>query len=240
MAFSDTHGVINLIKPIGVGSTELVAFVKRLLRVNKVGHGGTLDPFATGVLPIGINRGTKLLQALLEGDKSYTGTAVLGMETDSLDIEGNAVRWQNFSPGLDLSRIEEVLHSLMGTRMQQTPLFSARRVDGKRLYHVARGKKEILSLELPTRLITIHDMKVHFRPDGQSFDLSVRCSKGTYIRQLVQEIVQSMGLVAYLDKLCRTEVASLSLQNAISLEGLFDVVQNGLALEGKWFHKVPS
>jgi tRNA pseudouridine55 synthase len=238
MSLTDTHGVINLIKPIGVGSTDLVAYVKRLLKVSKVGHGGTLDPFACGVLPIGINRGTKSLQSLLEGDKSYTGTAVLGMETDSLDIEGDATGWHQSFGKEHTIRTQEVLSSLMGTRLQTTPLYSARRVEGKRLYHIARNTPELQPAQLPKRQITVHDLQIQWDSDYQKFHLQVRCSKGTYIRQIVQEIAEQLGIVAYLDSLCRTEVAGLSLQNAISVAKLFEIVHKGADFSGQWFHRV--
>lgn len=228
--YSDFHGIINLYKPVGVTSTDCTNWVKRLLNVKKVGHGGTLDPFAEGVLPIGINKGTKLLESCLQGTKSYIGHVTSGYRTDTLDSEGKLEAF-SLSP-IDEKALKLTLDKFRGSFLQETPKFSARKIKGKRMYKLARQGIEIE--ERPKREVTIHTLELHEFSSDQ-FVIDVECSKGTYIRQLVSDIGKDLGLDLTLDKLVRKKVASLEMSDAIEHWDLLNLVKNNQAIDGKYF-----
>ncbi|MCO4781503.1 MAG: tRNA pseudouridine(55) synthase TruB [Candidatus Cloacimonetes bacterium] len=228
--YSDFHGIINLYKPVGVTSTDCTNWVKRLLNIKKVGHGGTLDPFAEGVLPIGINKGTKLLEGYLQGTKSYIGHVTCGYKTDTLDSEGTLESVS--SKSLDFDLLNQSLKQFQGTFFQETPKFSARKIKGKRMYKLARQGIEIE--ERPKREVTIHSIKVSNFSKGE-FTIEVECSKGTYIRQLISDIGKSLDLDLTLDKLIRQKVAGLQMPDSINHWDLMKLIQDNQAISGKHF-----
>jgi tRNA pseudouridine55 synthase len=221
------HGWIILDKPLGLGSTQGVSAVKRALREGgygkfKVGHGGTLDPLATGVLPIAIGEATKLAGRMLDSDKVYDFTIGFGVQTDTLDLEGKPVATSEIRPSL--AQVEAVLSRFTGPIAQVPPAFSALKVDGARAYDLARAGEEVV---LATRNVTIHALALH--PTAASADggledvtLTAHVSKGTYIRSLARDIAQALGSVGHVTMLRRTKAGPFGLAEAISLDKLGD------------------
>jgi tRNA pseudouridine55 synthase len=192
-------GIILLDKPTGLSSNEALQKVRRLLWAEKGGHTGSLDPMATGLLPICLGEATKLCGVLLDGDKGYETTVQLGVTTDTGDVEG-FVRARVPVSGIHDERIEEVLASLRGPQMQRPPMHSAIKRDGVPLYKLARSGIEV---EREPRPITIYDLTMLNR-GSDWLRLCVRCSKGTYIRVLGEDIGAALGVGAHLTSLRRT------------------------------------
>jgi tRNA pseudouridine55 synthase len=235
------HGWIVLDKPIGLGSTQAVSAVKRLLREagepsTKVGHGGTLDPLATGVLPIALGEATKLAGRMLDATKEYDFTIRFGEETDTLDAEGQVVATSDARPTAE--QMEAALPRFTGEIEQVPPAFSALKVSGKAAYARARAGENV---ELKARTITIHSLSIrHPRESGgpassqeqrdsrlrendeklDEITLSTTVSKGTYIRSLARDIARALNSVGHVTMLRRTRAGPFSLETAISLDFL--------------------
>ena len=216
------NGWIILDKPIGLGSTQTVAAVKRNLREAgfgkvKVGHGGTLDPLATGVLPIALGEATKLCGRMLDASKSYDFTISFGTETSGLDAEGDVVATSDHRP--TLADVEEVLSQFTGPIEQIPPAYSAIMVDGKRAYDRARAGEEV---EMKPRTVTIHSLSVGRAGQGPLEEVThtADVSKGTYIRSLARDIAHALGTVGHVTMLRRTRAGPFTLENAISLDKL--------------------
>ena len=228
------HGWIILDKPLGLGSTQAVAAVKRNLRQAgfgkvKVGHGGTLDPLATGVLPIALGEATKLCGRMLDASKVYDFTISFGTETSGLDAEGEVVETSDHRPRF--AEIEAVLPRFTGPIEQIPPAYSAIKIDGKRAYELARAGEAI---EMKARQVTIYNLRVfaasresefgtRSREGAKKLDsvtLTASVSKGTYIRSLARDIARSLGTVGHVSMLRRTRAGPFSLQQAISLDKL--------------------
>ncbi len=220
-------GWIILDKPLGLGSTAGVSAVKRALREGgyakaKVGHGGTLDPLATGVLPIAIGEATKLAGRMLDSDKIYNFTIAFGAETDSLDLEGQVVATSHIRPSL--VKIEEILTRFTGSIEQLPPAFSALKVDGRRAYDMARAGEDVV---LAKRDVTIHALSLHSSLNSlgkelTSVTLTAHVSKGTYIRSLARDIARTLGTVGHVTMLRRTKAGPFTLNQAISLDILME------------------
>ena len=226
------HGWIILDKPYGMGSTDAVSAVKRVFRQGgfgkvKVGHGGTLDPLATGVLPIALGEATKLTGQMLNGDKTYDFTVCFGVQTDTLDVEGKAVAHSEVRPTLE--QVEAVLGRFTGPIEQVPPAFSALKVDGKRAYDLARAGEKV---ELASRSVTVHALTSLPAPAGEldSVTLTAYVSKGTYIRSLARDIAQALGTLGHVTMLRRTQAGPFGLAEAISLDKL-DEIRQGAAPE---------
>ncbi|HVF38113.1 MAG TPA: tRNA pseudouridine(55) synthase TruB [Sphingomicrobium sp.] len=216
------HGWIILDKPIGLGSTQAVAAVKRALRDAgepkvKVGHGGTLDPLASGVLPIALGEATKLAGRMLDATKAYDFTIRFGEETDTLDLEGTVIAKCATRP--TLPEVEAVLPRFTGDIEQVPPVFSALKVDGERAYDLARAGERVA---LEARQVTVHSLAIrHPRPDGLGeVSLSATVSKGTYIRSLARDIAHACRTVGHVAMLRRTRAGPFALNRAISLDKL--------------------
>ena len=216
------HGWIILDKPIGLGSTQAVSAVKRNLREAgfgkiKVGHGGTLDPLATGVLPIALGEATKLCGRMLDASKTYDFTISFGAETSGLDAEGEVIATSEHRP--TLGDIERVLSQFTGQIKQIPPTYSAIKIDGKRAYERARAGEEV---EMKARMVTILSLSVGDVGDGplHEITLSADVSKGTYIRSLARDIAHAVGTVGHVKMLRRTRAGPFTLQSAISLDKL--------------------
>jgi tRNA pseudouridine55 synthase len=223
------HGWIILDKPLGLGSTQGVSAVKRALRDGgygkfKVGHGGTLDPLATGVLPIAIGEATKLAGRMLDSDKIYDFTIRFGVETDTLDLEGSAIATSDFRPALE--EVEAVLHRFTGPIAQVPPAYSALKVDGARAYDLARAGEEVA---LSSRDVVIHVLKIlpglAREEELEEITLSAHVSKGTYIRSLARDIAHALGTVGHVTMLRRTKAGPFGLDSAISLDKLADAAK---------------
>jgi len=213
------HGWIILDKPLGLGSTTAVSAVKRILREagepkTKVGHGGTLDPLASGVLPIALGEATKLAGRMLDATKAYDFTIRFGEETDTLDGEGEVVAKSEARPTLE--QLEAVLPEFTGEIEQIPPAFSALKVGGKAAYARARAGEEV---ELKARKTKIFELRT-VDSTADSVTLSATVSKGTYIRSLARDISRALGTVGHVSYLRRTRAGPFSLESAISLDFL--------------------
>lgn len=208
------HGVLLLDKPVGWSSNDALIKAKRLLNAMKAGHTGTLDPFATGLLPLCFGEATKFSQDLLEADKTYTTVVHLGITTDTGDTEGQVVSTQPVH--CTLEQIHAVLAQFRGEIQQVPPMYSALKRDGKPLYEYAR---QGVTLEREARQVRIASLEL-LDYQAPYLTLDVRCSKGTYIRVLGQDIGAALGCGAHLNALRRTGVAHLDLQHTCTLETL--------------------
>jgi len=215
------HGWIIIDKPVGPGSTQIVSAVKRALRLGgypklKVGHGGTLDPLASGVLPVAIGEATKLAGRMLDSDKIYDFIIRFGEETDTLDAEGKVVATSDVRPtGAD---IETILPSFTGPIAQIPPAFSALKIDGERAYDLARAGADVV---LEPRRIIVHSLNVAHGPGRDPIEeitLTAHVSKGTYIRSLARDIAHALGTVGHVTMLRRTKAGPFTLEPAISLD----------------------
>ena len=207
-------GVLLLDKPVGFSSNDALIKAKRVLNAKKAGHTGTLDPFATGLLPLCFGEATKFSQDLLEADKTYNTTVHLGLNTDTGDTEGVVI--QTRAVDVTLEQIEAVLEQFRGPIAQVPPMYSALKRDGKPLYEYARAG---ITLEREARNVTIHKLEL-ISYDAPFLKLSVKCSKGTYIRVLGQDIGEALGCGAHLNALRRTQVGALTLDGMITLDDL--------------------
>jgi len=213
------HGWIILDKPVGLGSTTAVSAVKRMLRQSgepktKVGHGGTLDPLASGVLPIALGEATKLCGRMLDATKTYDFTIRFGEETDTLDAEGKVTGNSDIRPSRD--QVEAVLPRFIGQIEQTPPVYSALKIDGKAAYARARAGEDV---EIKPRSITIFDLRLlEQSPDSATFSTNV--SKGTYIRSLARDIARALGTVGHISYLRRTRAGPFGLDRAVSLDFL--------------------
>ena len=216
------HGWIVLDKPVGLGSTQAVAAVKRNLREAgygkvKVGHGGTLDPLASGVLPIALGEATKLAGRMLDSDKIYDFTVRFGAETDSLDLEGEVVAESDLQP--TLADVEAVLPRFTGEIEQAPPAYSALMIDGRRAYDRARAGEDVAP---PLRAVTIRTLDLAAFGDA-SATLRAEVSKGTYIRSLARDLARALGTVGHVTYLRRTRAGPFGLESAISLDRLNEI-----------------
>jgi tRNA pseudouridine55 synthase len=213
------HGVLLLDKDVGLSSNDALIRAKRLLNAQKAGHTGTLDPFATGLLPLCFGEATKFSQDLLEADKTYETVVHLGVTTRTGDTEGAVVETREVA--VDTARIEAVLQSLRGPITQVPPMYSALKRDGKPLYEYAR---EGITLEREARQVTIHRLEL-LSYEAPFLRLSVTCSKGTYIRVLGEDIGHALGCGAHLLALRRTGVGSLTLEGATTLQAFGEIAE---------------
>lgn len=205
--------IINIYKPVGWTSFDVVKKVRGLTKEKKVGHAGTLDPFAEGVLVVGTGPDTKKLTAISSNDKTYQATLTLGEETDTMDKEGKIIEKAEV-PNLTKEDINEVLHSFLGKQEQIPPMFSAKKIGGKKLYELARQNIEIERepKEIEIKGIELNDFtnnKITFR---------VNCSKGTYVRVLGSEIARALGTVGHLSTLIRNNVGKYLVDDSIKIE----------------------
>ncbi|MYN25958.1 tRNA pseudouridine(55) synthase TruB [Duganella levis] len=207
-------GVLLLDKPVGFSSNDALIKAKRVLNAKKAGHTGTLDPFATGLLPLCFGEATKFSQDLLEADKSYDTTVHLGQTTDTGDTEGEVIDTRDVN--VTLEQIHAVLAQFRGPIKQVPPMYSALKRDGKPLYEYAR---EGITLEREARDVTIHKLEL-IAYEAPFLKLSVTCSKGTYIRVLGQDIGEALGCGAHLNALRRTQVGALTTEHMITLDEL--------------------
>jgi tRNA pseudouridine55 synthase len=208
------HGVLLLDKPVGLSSNHALQRAKRLLNAEKAGHTGTLDPLASGLLPICFGAATKFSQASLDADKRYTATLGLGRTTTTGDLEGTTVEQREVN--VDRARIDAVLAGFVGVLDQQPPMHSALKHEGRALYEYARQGLEV---ERATRRITVYAIDV-LSFEGATLVLDVRCSKGTYIRTLAEDIGAALGCGAHLAALRRSGSGALSIDDAVTLDAL--------------------
>lgn len=225
-------GWLVLDKPAGLGSTDAVGRARRLFDARKAGHGGTLDPFATGLLPIAFGEATKTVQYVMDGRKAYRFTLQFGATTDTLDTEG-AVTGRDDASGVDRASIEAVLPRFLGTIDQVPPAYSAIKVDGQRAYDRARGGEEVVLAARPVRIDALALVSFDAAKegaDGPTAVIEARCGKGTYIRALARDIAEALGTLGHVTALRRTAVGGFAEASAISLDALEHLGHNPAAL----------
>jgi len=209
------HGILAVDKPAGLSSAAVVARVKRSLKAPKVGHTGTLDPFATGLMLLGVNKGTRISRFFLESSKVYEAGVRLGIETDTLDPTGEEIHRAPPEQVAEIteSRVRELLNEFLGSQLQSPPIYSALKHNGQPLYRLARQGRAV---QKPPREIEIHDITLlDFHQGG--FEFRVHCSSGTYIRSLALDLGRRLGCGAHLSSLSRTESCGFSLDQALPL-----------------------
>jgi tRNA pseudouridine55 synthase len=212
-------GWICLDKPYDLGSTQAVGRVRRLFNAQKAGHAGTLDPLATGILPIALGEATKTVSFMVEADKGYRFTIQWGTSTATLDREGAVTGTSDVRPSREA--IEAALPAFVGEIDQVPPAFSAIKVDGERSYDLARAGEAV---ELAARSVTVHSLEIVDQPGADHVTLSMRCGKGTYVRAIVRDLAAALGAEGHVSELRRTHVGPFGEQNAITLEKLEDLV----------------
>jgi len=209
------NGWLIIDKPVGIGSTTVVNQTRHLLNAQKNGHTGTLDPFASGVLPIAFGEATKLIPYVTDGDKEYEFTLKFGSATDTLDHTGQIIASGGSIPSR--KQILAILPSFIGQITQIPPAYSAIKINGRRAYDLARKGEDVT---IPSRQITIHDLQLlEILPDSQA-RFRVACSKGTYVRTLGADIAVKLGTLGHLTALRRTKCANFSLTDTILLDNL--------------------
>lgn len=218
-------GFLSVYKPVGKTSHDVVAYFRKLLKIKKIGHTGTLDPFAEGVLPICIGNSTRLIEYLPD-DKAYLAFVQFGKATDSYDIEGNVI----FQSDKKVAKedVEQALKKFEGDIEQLPPIYSAIKVNGKKLYEYAREGK---SVEFKPRKVTIYKIELkNFDYDNQEAQVYVECSKGTYIRSIANDLGQVLGCGGYLTRLIRTKAGKFLLENSKKMEDFLskEIVENNL------------
>ncbi len=211
-------GWICLDKPYDLTSTHAVSRVRRIFNAQKAGHAGTLDPLATGVLPIALGEATKTVPFLMDADKSYRFTLAWGATTTTLDREGTVVESSDVRPTVD--DVVTVLPRFVGEIEQVPPAFSAIQVDGERAYDLARAGEAV---ELSARLIRIHALRIAGAPDADHLTLEMDCGKGAYVRAFVRDLAEALGACAHVAELRRTRVGPFGEDRAIGLEFLQDL-----------------
>ena len=217
------NGIFNILKPTGMTSHDVVSRVRRLTKIKKVGHTGTLDPNASGVLPICIGKATKISEYILNKEKSYRAELILGIQTDTLDGFGEIV---NTIPVFDIceNKIREVFKSFIGEITQIPPIYSAIKVNGRKLYDIARSGE--CSVEINPRQVNIKSIEI-IEINSNRILFDVVCSKGTYIRSLCRDIGMKLGTCAYMSFLLRTASGNFNIEDSITLEDLEEMVNNG-------------
>ena len=214
-------GVINIYKEKGFTSHDVVNIVRKKLGKIKTGHTGTLDPDAMGVLPICIGKATKLSEYIASSIKEYKAIVTLGKTTTTQDSSGDIIEEKPVNCSSE--DIKNVLSKFKGEIMQTPPMYSAIKINGKKLYELAREGKEI---ERKQRKITIHNIEINRFIDNENFEITVLCSKGTYIRTLCNDIGKALGCGAHMSYLLRTRTGNFYLDNAIKLEDIDKVLEN--------------
>ncbi|WP_425407157.1 tRNA pseudouridine(55) synthase TruB [Hwanghaeella sp.] len=206
------HGWVIVDKPAGIGSTPVVGKVRRYFNAQKAGHGGTLDPFASGVLPIALGEATKTMAHIVDGLKTYEFTVAWGTETDTLDIDGEVTATSPVRPTRE--EIEAALPGFIGTIEQIPPAFSAIKVDGQRAYDLARSGEQP---ELAPREVEVIDLDLIDMPDADHARFTMTCGKGTYVRAIGRDLAKKLGTVAHISLLRRTRVGPFRAENAVPL-----------------------
>jgi tRNA pseudouridine55 synthase len=219
------HGWLVIDKPPGMTSTQVMARVRRLLNAEKAGHGGTLDPIATGVLPIAFGEATKTVAYAMDGTKTYRFRLRWGEQTTTDDLEGSVIATSDHRPTED--EIEVALEAFQGEISQVPPQFSAIKVDGERAYDLARAGERV---ELASRIVRIDGFHLIGLPDADHADFEVECGKGTYMRSLARDLALALGTVGHITQLRRLNVGSFTLEKAISLDDLA-ALEQGAAVE---------
>lgn len=214
-------GILNVYKPKGITSHDVVSFVRRKLKMKRIGHTGTLDPLATGVLPVLVGNATKLSDIIMADEKKYIARVILGVTTDTDDTTGEVIEKKDVS--VTEEQLNDAVKDFIGEIEQIPPMYSAIKVDGKKLYQLARKGVEI---ERKPRKITIYSIEIK-NFDGTSFDMYVHCGKGTYIRALCRDVGEALGTGACMDALERTMSGVFTKENSYTFEEIEQAADSG-------------
>ncbi len=206
-------GIINILKPAGMTSNAVLSKIKKLLHPNKIGHLGTLDPSASGVLPICINKATKLFDYYLKKDKTYRTIFVFGKETDTIDSDGKTIKKDE--KNIEKSEIFDVIPKLLGKQSQIPPNYSAKKIDGKRAYDLARNGSEF---ELKPKEVEIFSIDIIEQIAKNTFLFQIKCSSGTYVRSIARDMAKLLNTVAYVGAIIRTQSGSFEIENSILID----------------------
>ena len=219
-------GIINLKKEAGMTSHDAVFKLRKMLKEKKIGHGGTLDPDVTGVLPIAVGKATRLIEYMQEEGKVYEGEITLGFSTTTEDASGEVVEVTPVSPELSQEMVDQAMATFVGQIVQIPPMYSAVKVDGRKLYEYARAGQEV---ERPKRTIEISSFErtspLIAEGDLVRFTFRVKCGKGTYVRTLSVDLGAKLGYASHMSKLERTGSAGLTLDDALTLAEISDLVE---------------
>ncbi len=219
-------GIINLKKEAGMTSHDAVFKLRKMLKEKKIGHGGTLDPDVTGVLPIAVGKATRLIEYMQEEGKIYEGEITLGISTTTEDASGEVVEVTPVSPDLSQEMVDQAMAAFVGQIVQIPPMYSAVKVDGRKLYEYARAGQEV---ERPKRTIEISSFErtspLVAEGDLVRFTFRVKCGKGTYVRTLSVDLGAKLGYASHMSKLERTGTAGLTLDDALTLAEISDLVE---------------
>lgn len=208
-------GFINIYKPKGITSHDVISVLRRITKIKQIGHTGTLDPFAEGVLPVCIGKATRLIE-FLNDDKAYIGTVQLGKSTTTYDIEGEEVNRSDKAVNID--QIKKELENFKGDIEQLPPVYSAIKVKGKKLYEYARKGEKV---EIAPRRVSINKLEVlNYDPEKRTLELYIDCSKGTYIRSIANDLGEKLGTYGHLSKLVRVKAGDFIIDDAVRLENL--------------------
>lgn len=221
----DIHGVLLLDKPQGASSNDVLQKVKRIFNANKAGHTGALDPLATGMLPICLGEATKFSQYLLDSDKRYRVIARLGQRTDTSDADGNVVETREVA--FSEQALAEALESFRGTTQQVPSMYSALKYQGRKLYEYAR---QGLTVPREARDITVYEL-LFIRHEGDELELEIHCSKGTYIRTIIDDLGEKLGCGAHVVYLRRLQVATYPTSRMVTLEQLNALLEQAQSAE---------
>ena len=212
-------GIINILKPTGITSHDVVGYIRKNYKFKKVGHTGTLDPNAAGVLPVCIGKATKLSQYIMKKNKKYRCQMTFGAETDTLDSYGTVLN-RHHTEYIEPERIKKALEEFTGDISQIPPAYSAIKINGQKLYEKARNNEVIE--DIPSRVVSISEISI-IDYSFPKLTLDISCSSGTYIRSLVRDIAHTLGTVAYMSLLIRTSSGEFKIEDAVTLEELGDV-----------------
>ncbi len=219
-------GVLIINKPKGFTSHDVVNILRKALNTKKIGHTGTLDPNATGVLPILIGKATKISKYLIEHNKTYIATISLGEKTDTGDDQGNIIEKDLNFQNISCKQIGDVLKTFIGKQKQIPPIYSAIKINGKKAYEYARKGQTV---ELEPRNIEIYSIDL-IKIENNEITFEVSCSKGTYIRTLCEDIAKKLGTIGYMKELTRTNVNEFKLGNAVTID---EIKENSLIVKEK-------
>lgn len=221
-------GVLNINKPKGITSSQVVVKIKKILGTGKVGHMGTLDPLASGVLPICVGKATRLFDYFLKKQKTYIARFSFGTQTDTLDLEGNIVKTTDNIP--NINQIKNAIKLFLGDIYQIPPMYSSKKIDGKKAYDLARKGIEV-SLE-PCR-VTIYEYSLVNQIDENTFEFKITCSAGTYIRALARDLGEKLNSCATMTSLQRIQSGNFKLETSINFDTITkeDLINNLMSLE---------
>ena len=232
------NGIIIINKPKNYTSHDIVRIAKKVLN-EKVGHTGTLDPNATGVLPLLIGKGTELSKYMINHDKTYEAVLKIGEKTDTADVEGQVIEKQevNFEK-IKIESVEKALQKCLGKQEQIPPMYSAIKINGKKLYEYARKGQKI---QIKPRQIEIYEINlIEINEKQKEIIFKVHCSKGTYIRTLCEKIAENLGTCGYMKELKRTQVGEFKIEDAIEIEELENNAKNNIITVEEYFEDSPQ